>query len=158
MYITIIWAYEITEWALRLSPCPHLSNVAVPFLIFSWELQCRSVRKHQEVNSAISEEHINEGIRICSRQRRSATVCFNIRCSEHIFYEHIWMSQVDIEKWKDFCFAFGQSFSNLCSVDIWTKIHRFMRHIKDHVINLHYIRLGSSEEHERAEKALKTIE
>lgn len=67
------------------------------------------------------------------------------------------LTEEDIDKWQSYLFDFGSQFASVFKVDISTKLHRVMRHFKNHLINLGCLRRGSSEENEMRHKDFKAI-
>lgn len=60
-----------------------------------------------------------------------------------------------IIEWQNYLFSFGKYMASLFGVDITTKLHRIMRHVRDHIIMLGCINRGSAEDNEIMHKVFK---
>lgn len=65
------------------------------------------------------------------------------------------ITESQVEKWQKFLFTVGSSMVDVFNVDVTTKLHRTMRHVKDHLLHHGCIRRGSTEENEYENKKFK---
>lgn len=67
------------------------------------------------------------------------------------------MNEKQLDSLQSTLFDFGSTFAAVFRVDISTKLHRLMRHVKHHIVHLGCLRRCSSEENEESYKQFKSI-
>lgn len=72
-------------------------------------------------------------------------------CSHH----HLKLE--DFTRWKSYLFDFSKSMATLFDLEISTKLYRIMIKVSDHLIDLGFIRRGSSKENEIVQKDFKSL-
>lgn len=61
----------------------------------------------------------------------------------------------DVKELQSLCFKAGKKFAETLDVPINTKLHRTMRHVKDHILNFGCLRKGATDSNESIHKKTK---